>query len=110
MLPLQPTIAQVYHESDRYAHRNYGNVQNNKKQKRRKFFGRLPEYVTFIPIDFDTQLKSVIERRSDISDAKQMMDAVAKTVPWIFALEPAGIQAQLQPFQLGLKANVGNAD
>jgi methyltransferase (TIGR00027 family) len=30
-------------------------VQNNKKQKIQKHFGRLPENVDFIPIDFDTQ-------------------------------------------------------
>jgi methyltransferase (TIGR00027 family) len=30
-------------------------VQNEKKKRLQKFFGRLPEYVTFIPIDFDIQ-------------------------------------------------------
>ncbi len=30
-------------------------VQNDKKQKLQKLLGRLPENVTFIPIDFDTQ-------------------------------------------------------
>jgi len=30
-------------------------VQNDKKKKIKKHFGRLPENVTFIPIDFDTQ-------------------------------------------------------
>jgi methyltransferase (TIGR00027 family) len=30
-------------------------VQNDKKKKLRKLLGRLPENVTFIPIDFDTQ-------------------------------------------------------
>jgi methyltransferase (TIGR00027 family) len=35
-------------------------VQNNKKKKVQKYLGRLPENVTFIPIDFDTQtLESV---------------------------------------------------
>jgi methyltransferase (TIGR00027 family) len=30
-------------------------VQENKKKKIQKHFGRLPEHVTFVPIDFDTQ-------------------------------------------------------
>jgi methyltransferase (TIGR00027 family) len=30
-------------------------VQNDKKKKVQKHFGRLPDHVTFIPIDFDTQ-------------------------------------------------------
>jgi methyltransferase (TIGR00027 family) len=30
-------------------------VQNDKKKKIQKYLGRLPEHVTFIPIDFDTQ-------------------------------------------------------
>lgn len=139
-------------------------VQNDKKKKLRKFLGRLPEYVTFIPIDFDAQtledvfvgnafdfskpavfiwegvtqylseeavrrtlsvvgksapgsvivftyvLKSVIERRSDIPDANKMLDAVAKTAPWTFGLEPSGILAYLQPFHVVLKADVGTAD
>lgn len=35
-------------------------VQENKKQKLQKHFGRLPQQVTFLPIDFDTQsLESV---------------------------------------------------
>ena len=36
-------------------------VQEAKKKRLQKHFGRLPEYVTFIPIDFDTQsLKSAL--------------------------------------------------
>jgi methyltransferase (TIGR00027 family) len=35
-------------------------VQNEKKKRVRKYLGRLPDHVTFIPIDFDTQsLESV---------------------------------------------------
>jgi methyltransferase (TIGR00027 family) len=35
-------------------------VQNQKKKRIRKYLGRLPDHVTFIPIDFDTQsLESV---------------------------------------------------
>lgn len=30
-------------------------VQDDKKKKLQKYLGRLPDYVTFIPIDFDTQ-------------------------------------------------------
>ncbi len=30
-------------------------VQNDKKQKVQKFLGRLPDHVTYLPIDFDTQ-------------------------------------------------------
>jgi methyltransferase (TIGR00027 family) len=139
-------------------------VQKDKKQKLQKRFGRLPDNVTFIPIDFDTQtleavfagtafdpstkavfvwegvtqyiseesvrqtlsfvgktapgsiivftyvLKSIIERRSDIPDADEMMDAVAKHAPWIFGLEPSSIPAYLQPFHLAVLADVGNAD
>ncbi len=31
-------------------------IQNNKKKKLKKFLGKIPENVTFVPIDFDTQL------------------------------------------------------
>ena len=30
-------------------------IQNDKKEKIRKYLGRLPDHVTFIPMDFDTQ-------------------------------------------------------
>ena len=30
-------------------------IQNDKKEKIRKYLGRLPDHVTFIPVDFDTQ-------------------------------------------------------
>jgi methyltransferase (TIGR00027 family) len=35
-------------------------VQNNKKSKLQKHFGHLPENVTFIPFDFDTQILETI--------------------------------------------------
>jgi methyltransferase (TIGR00027 family) len=139
-------------------------VQSDKKEKIQKHFGRLPENVTFIPIDFDKQnldsvfagtgfdpakpavfiwegvtqyitaaavsrtlafvgksapgsvivftyvLKSVIERRSDIPGADHMLDVVSQSSPWIFGLEPTGISAFLEPFQLSLVADVGAAD
>jgi methyltransferase (TIGR00027 family) len=139
-------------------------VQDDKKKKIQKIFGRLPEHVTFVPIDFDTQelgdvfsgtnfdpsrpavfvwegvtqyitedavrrtlafvgktapgsvivftyvLKSIIERRSDIPEADQLMDAVAKDSPWIFGLEPSRLPDFLKPFHLVLIADVGNAD
>jgi methyltransferase (TIGR00027 family) len=139
-------------------------VQKNKKQKLHRYLGRLPDHVTFIPIDFDTQslaavftgtafdpakpsffiwegvtqyltaaavhqtltfvgkaapgssivftyvLQSIIERRSDIPGAARMMDTVAKQAPWLFGLESAAIPAFLQPFQLRLSEDVGNAD
>jgi len=38
-------------------------VQEDKKKKLKKHFGRLPEHVTFVPIDFDTQsLEAVVTR------------------------------------------------
>lgn len=139
-------------------------VQNDKKKKIKKHFGRLPENVTFIPIDFDTQsleavfggttfdsckptvfiwegvtqyiseeaiqltlafvgksapgsiivftyvLKSIIERRSDIPGAENMMDFIGKNAAWVFGLEPSSLPAFLQPFHLALVADVGNAD
>jgi methyltransferase (TIGR00027 family) len=139
-------------------------VQNDKNKKIQKHLGQVPEGVTFIPIDFDTQtleaafagttfdpskpavfiwegvtqyiseeavsqtltfvgksapgsvivftyvLKSIIERRSDISGADHLMDVVAKQSPWIFGLETSGLPAFLKPLHLSLIADVGNAD
>jgi methyltransferase (TIGR00027 family) len=140
-------------------------VQEDKKKKLRKHFGRLPENVTFTPIDFDTQsleaalartaldssrsavfvwegvtqylheeairqtlafvgksapgsiltftdvLKSMIERRSDISGADKMMDLMVKrSHPWLFGLGPHSIPSFLKPFNLKRIADVGNAD
>ncbi len=139
-------------------------VQADKKNRLQRHLGKLPDHVTFVPIDFDTQsldtvlpgagfspaqpaifiweavtqylteeavrkvlafvgqsapnsllvftyiLKSVIERRSTIPDAEKMLDTVSKTAPWIFGLEPADLQAYLQPFHLTLVADVGNSD
>jgi methyltransferase (TIGR00027 family) len=139
-------------------------VQDDKKKKIQKFFGSLPEHVTYIPIDFDTQelgevfsgtafdpsrpavfvwegvtqyitedavrrtlafvgksapgsvivftyvLKGIIERRSDIPGAEQLMEAVENNAPWIFGLEPSRISDFLKPFHLVLIADVGNAD
>src|SRR5579859_4217120 len=140
-------------------------VQENKKKQVQKHCGKLPEHVTFVPIDFDTQsldtvlsgtgfdparpavfvwegvtqyiseeavrrtlgfvgtaapgsvlvftyvLRSIIERRSDLPGANKLMDTVAKRgSPWIFGLEPSEVPAFLQPFQLQLLADVGNAD
>jgi methyltransferase (TIGR00027 family) len=140
-------------------------VQEEKKKKLHKRFGHLPEYVTFLPIDFETQslqavftgtafdpaspavfvwegvtqylseeavrqtlafvgtsapasilvftyvLKSLIERRSDIPGADNMMDRVAKQgSPWLFGLEPESLASLLEPFHLRLLADVGSAD
>jgi methyltransferase (TIGR00027 family) len=139
-------------------------VQDDKKKKLQKYLGRLPEHVTFIPIDFDTQtletvftgtafdpsmpaifiwegvtqyiseeavrqtlafvgksapgsiivftyvLKSIIERHSDIPGANHMMDVVARQSPWVFGLEPSGIQDFLKPYGLTVIAEVGNSD
>lgn len=139
-------------------------VQEDKKKKLEKYLGLLPDYVTFIPIDFDTQtleavffgsafnpgkpaifiwegvtqyimeeavrqtlafigksapgtiivltyiLKSVIERRSHIPDANHLMDVLANQLPWIFGIEPSGIQDFLKPYHLNLVMDVGNAD
>ncbi|HYK87539.1 MAG TPA: hypothetical protein VE398_02130 [Acidobacteriota bacterium] len=61
-------------------------------------------------IVFTYVLKSVIERRSDITDANKVMDTVAKDAPWVFGLEPSSIQAYLQPFHLALIEDAGNAN
>jgi len=136
-------------------------AQKDKKKKLAKYLGKLPENVTYIPIDFDTQslesvfagtsfdrtrpavflwegvtqylseravqrtldfvgksapgslliftyvLKSIINRRSDIPDANNMLDTVAKSAPWIFGLEPSGLPDFLKPFHLALVADVG---
>ena len=140
-------------------------VQEAKKKRLRQRFGRLPERVTFVPIDFDQEsletvfagtafdpsspvvcvwegvtqyltveavcrtlvflgaaapgsmllfsyvLQSVVERRSDLPGAQQLVDGMAKRgAPWLFGLEPAGVAAFLQPFHLRLEADVGNAE
>jgi methyltransferase (TIGR00027 family) len=61
-------------------------------------------------IVFTYVLKSIIERRSNIAGADQMLDTVAKQSPWIFGLEPASLRAYLEPLNLSLVADVGNAD
>ena len=61
-------------------------------------------------IVFTYVLKSIIERRSNIPDADRMMDVVVKQSPWIFGIEPSGIQDFLKPYHLALIADVGNAD
>jgi len=59
---------------------------------------------------FTYVLKSVIERRSDITGATHMMDRVEKNgIPFIFGLEPSEIPAFLKPYHLTLVADVGNA-
>jgi methyltransferase (TIGR00027 family) len=138
-------------------------VQEDKMNKIQKFLGELPNHVTFVPIDFDTQsleqafagtgfdpsrrvifiwegvtqyiteeavrrtlafvgksvpdslivftyvLKSIIERRSDVPGADQLMDKVATDSPWIFGLEPSLIPDFLKSFHLTLTADVGNS-
>jgi methyltransferase (TIGR00027 family) len=138
--------------------------QADKKRKIEQSFGKLPDHVSFIPIDFDIQtlevvftgtpfdrsraalfiwegvtqyisadgvrqtldfvgksapgssivftyvLKSIIERRSDIPNANRMMDRVAEQAPWIFGLEPSGIQSYLAAFHLALVEDVGSTD
>jgi methyltransferase (TIGR00027 family) len=61
-------------------------------------------------IVFTYVLKSIIERRSDIPNADRMMDRVAEQAPWIFGLEPSGIQPYLEIFHLLLVEDVGSAD
>jgi methyltransferase (TIGR00027 family) len=45
-------------------------VQEDKKKKLQKHFGRLPEHVTFIPIDFDTQSLEVVLTRTAFDSSK----------------------------------------
>lgn len=139
-------------------------AQEEKKRKIVRRFGRIPEHVTFVPIDFDSQsletvmvdtkfdqtqpalfiwegvtqylskegvhqtlefigksalhsrivftyvLKSIIERRSSIPNADNMLDRVAEQAPWIFGIEPSEIQSYLKSFHLSLVEDVGNAD
>ena len=140
-------------------------VQEGKMKKLRKHFGRLPENVTYVPIDFDSEslevalartsfdhsrpaifiwegvtqylsedavrrtlavvgrsapgsvlvftyvLKSIIERRSNIPGADRMMDRIEKSkARWLFGLEPSEAKAFLQPFNLQVMEDVGNAD
>ena len=59
---------------------------------------------------FTYVLQSILERRSDIPDANNLLDTVAKSAPWIFGLEPAGMSGFLSPFHLALLADVGDAD
>ncbi len=61
-------------------------------------------------IVFTYVLKSVVERRSDIPGANKMMDRVAKSSPWIFGLEPSGIQVFLQPFHLSMLEDIGGME
>jgi methyltransferase (TIGR00027 family) len=61
-------------------------------------------------IVFTYVLKSIIERRSDIPNADKMMDRVAEQSPWIFGLEPSGIQHYLETFHLFLVDEVGSVD
>lgn len=140
-------------------------VQAGKKKKVQKYFGHLPDQVSFVPIDFDRQsleavlagtsfdparptvfiwegvtqyideeavrrtlafmgrsakgssvvftyvMKSIVERRSEITGAEAMMDFVAKNnAPWVFGLEPAGMQEFLKLFHLALVEDVGSGD
>ena len=56
---------------------------------------------------FTYVLKSIIDRRSDIPDANNLLDRVAKSARWIFGLEPAGLSDFLKPFHLALFADAG---
>ncbi|HMK45987.1 MAG TPA: class I SAM-dependent methyltransferase [Methanocella sp.] len=140
-------------------------VQEGKVKKLRKRFGRLPENVTYVPIDFNAEsleavltktafdtsrpaifiwegvtqylprdavrrtltvigrsapgsvlvftyvLKSIIERQSDIPGADRMMNRVEKSkAPWLFGLDPSEVRTFLQPFNLQVMEDVGNAD
>jgi methyltransferase (TIGR00027 family) len=56
-------------------------------------------------------LKSVVERRSDITGADKIIDVMAKrNAPFIFGLEPSGIRSFLMSFHLNPTEDVGNAD
>jgi methyltransferase (TIGR00027 family) len=59
---------------------------------------------------FTYVLKSIIERRSDIPNANQMMDRVKQQAPWIFGLEPAGLTQYLETFHLKLLEDAGAAE
>ena len=55
-------------------------------------------------------LKSIIEHRSDIKGADQMMARIARSAPWVFGIEPSGVEAFLEPVHLRRIADVGEAD
>ena len=61
-------------------------------------------------IAFTYVLRSIIERRSDIPDADQMMDVVAKQSPWIFGLDSSAIDDFLKPYHLSLVEDIGEPD
>src|SRR5262249_17832914 len=48
-------------------------VQEDKKKKLQKHFGRLPEHVTFIPIDFDTQSLEAVLAGTAVDLSKQVV-------------------------------------
>jgi methyltransferase (TIGR00027 family) len=59
---------------------------------------------------FTYVLKSIIEKRSDIPGAAEMLDWVAKNnAPWRFGVDPSSLQVFLQAFHLKMVADVGNA-
>lgn len=45
-------------------------VQDDKKKKLQKYFGRLPDHVTFIPIDFDTQTLEAVFSGTTFNSSK----------------------------------------
>jgi methyltransferase (TIGR00027 family) len=59
---------------------------------------------------FTYVLKSIIERRSDIQGADEMLDTVARQSPWIFGLETAGVSEYLQAFALTLISDQGQRE
>jgi len=58
---------------------------------------------------FTYVLKSIIERRSDIPNANQLMDMVGRDAPWLFGLEPTRVPDFLEPYHLKVTSDVGNA-
>jgi methyltransferase (TIGR00027 family) len=72
-------------------------------------FGLIGKSAPGSTLVFTYVLRSIIERRSDVPGAERMMDQVAKQAPWVFGLEPAELPDYLKPFNLTLRADVGNA-
>ena len=78
-------------------------VQNDKKQKLQKHFGRLPENVTFIPIDFDTQTLEAVFAGTAFDPSRQAVfiweavtqyiseEAVRQTLSFVGKTAPGSI-------------------
>jgi len=78
-------------------------VQNDKKKKLQKLLGRLPDHVSFVPIDFDTQTLEAVFSGSDFNPGKPVLfiwegvtqyiskEAVCQTLAFVGKSAPGSI-------------------